>query len=357
MSDIVSLKDWDHQTVSILQDRPWPKSLSPARATNAPRHHVYNDQSGCAHMAIRDSREKGQESSKRGDQSVEGRLASQMETIILTRLAADRLVVPALPAAALKCIRLLKDPEMSLKAAAAVIEQDPVLAAGLIHLSNSVALATVEPVKSVLAAVTKIGTSKLKTFLFEASANQLFESHDERIARSCRAVWEHSLAVAILAKDVVTLANAGDPDAAYLGGLLHDVGKPIVASLLLQAERTVTQQRAQGGWIDSARWTRVIASAHRKVGMALAKRWELPDAVTKCIQSCDDYDVADRLSVVNAVRFANALAKREGLYLGEVDSSDNDALIMIGGSLLGLDRDIVERVTKSLQGRVERQLS
>jgi len=45
------------------------------------------------------------------DQSVEGRLAAQMESIILARLATDRLVVPALPAAAVKCIRLLKDPE------------------------------------------------------------------------------------------------------------------------------------------------------------------------------------------------------------------------------------------------------
>jgi putative nucleotidyltransferase with HDIG domain len=313
---------------------------------------VYNEQSGFLHMAIRDSADKGPPS-----QSVEERLASQMESIILTRLAADRLVVPALPAAALKCIRLVKDPELSLKTAAGVIEQDPVLAAGLIRLSNSAAMATLEPVRTVLGAVTKIGTSKLKGFLFEASANQLFESRDERIARSCRAVWEHSLAVAILAKDVVTFANAGDTDAAYLGGLLHDVGKPIVASLLLQAERTVTQQRTHGGWIDSARWTRVIASVHRKVGVALAKRWELPESVSKCIESCDDYDVSDRLSVVNAVRFANALAKREGLYLGEVDSSDNDALIMIGGSLLGLDKNVVERLTKNLQSRVERQLS
>ncbi len=168
-------------------------------------------------------------SAEPADQSVEGRLAAQMETIILTRLAADRLVLPALPAAALKCIRLLKDPELSLKTAATAIEQDPVLTASLIRLTNSAAMATREPVKSVLSAVTKMGTGKLKTFLFEASANQLFESRDERIARSCRALWEHSVAVAMLAKDVVAFANAGDPDDAYLGGLLHDVGKPVVA--------------------------------------------------------------------------------------------------------------------------------
>ncbi len=296
------------------------------------------------------------ESPERADQSVEGRLAAQMESIILARVATDRLVVPALPAAALKCIRLLKDPEISLKAAATVIEKDPVLAAGLVRLANSAAYAARVPAKSVLAAVTKIGIAKLKTFLFEASANQLFESRDERIARSCRSVWEHSVAVAMLARDVVAFANAGDSDDAYLGGLLHDVGKPVVASLLLQAEHTATQQRARAAWIDSERWARVIASVHRTVGIAIARKWELPETVVKSVQRCDDYDAADRLSGVNAVRFANALAKREGIYLGAVDTADNDALIMIGCSLLGLDTSVIDRLVKDIHTRVERHL-
>jgi putative nucleotidyltransferase with HDIG domain len=334
-----------------------PERAATIRAiANQGKWFVYNHLTGSVRVSSMDAGDKSSPE-RTADQSVEGRLASQMETIILTRLAADRLVVPALPAAALKCIRLLKDPELSLKVAATVIEQDPVLAAGLIHQANSAAFATREPVRSVLSAVTKLGTGRLKTFLFEASANQLFESRDERIARSCRAVWEHSVAVAILAKDVVAFANAGDPDAGYLGGLLHDVGKPVVASLLLQAERTVTQQKVHSSWIDSARWTRVIASVHRKVGIALAQKWELPDAVAKCVQSCDDYDVTDRLSVVNAVRFANALAKREGLYLGTVDAADNDALIMIGCSLLGLEGEVVDRLVNGLQARVERHLT
>ena len=290
-------------------------------------------------------------------QSVEGRLAAQMESIILSRLATDRLVIPALPAAALKCIRLLKDPELSLRTAATVIEQDPVLAAQVVRLANTAAFATRETSKTVLSAVTKIGATQLKTFLFESSANQLFESRDERIARSCRAVWEHSLAVAILAKDVAAFTNAGDTDAAYLGGLLHDVGKSIVASLLLQAERSVTQQKSRTGWIDSARWTRVIEGLHRKVGVALARKWDLPDVVAKCVESCEDYDAVDRMSPVNAVRFANAVAKREGLYLGEVDQSDNDALIMIGCSLMGLDNEIVARMARELPGRVSRQMA
>ncbi len=101
----------------------------------------------------------------------------------------------------------------------------------------------------------------------------------------------------------------------------------------------------------------MIASAHRKVGIAIARKWDLPETVAKCVQSCDDYDAANRMSAVNAVRFANALAKREGIYLGDVDGADNDALIMIGCSLLGLDTSVIDRLVKDLHARVGRHLT
>jgi putative nucleotidyltransferase with HDIG domain len=283
----------------------------------------------------------------------DARLAAQLETIITARLTTDRLVLPALPAAAVKCLKVLRDPQISLKAAAAVIEDDPVLAVQLVRLSNRAALATREPVRTVLGAVTKLGTVKLRAFLFEASAIQLVESRDPRISKSCRAVWQHSLAVAMLAKNVATFVALPDPDAAYLGGLLHDIGKPVVASLLLQAEKTLIEQRPRAGWIGSDAWSGVIARIHRRVGVALAERWDLPEEVITCLRSCDDYDVADRLSVVNVVRFANALAKRAGIYLGRVDHEDNNALIMIGTSLLGLDASTIERSTTGLQTQLD----
>ena len=48
------------------------------------------------------------------NEGTDARLAAQLEAIITARLAADRLVLPALPAAALKCLKLLRDPELSL---------------------------------------------------------------------------------------------------------------------------------------------------------------------------------------------------------------------------------------------------
>jgi hypothetical protein len=48
--------------------------------------------------------------------------------------------------------------------------------------------------------------------LVEASAHKVFESKDQRIAGACRGVWEHSLAVAALARDILALGGgAAEP--------------------------------------------------------------------------------------------------------------------------------------------------
>jgi hypothetical protein len=74
--------------------------------------------------------------------------------------------------------------------------------------------------------------------------------------------------------------------------------------------------------------------------------------VIKAIRDCGDYDAADRGCAANTVRFANAVAKREGLYVGPVDTDDNNALIMVGSSLLGFDEDFLKRVCAGLKDRM-----
>jgi putative nucleotidyltransferase with HDIG domain len=287
----------------------------------------------------------------------EGRIAAEMEKIVTKRIASDQLVLPAIPAVALKCLQLIKNPDFSLKDAASIIERDPILTARIVRLANSAGMATRDPAQSVLAAVTRLGLQKLRTFLVESSARKVFESRDPRIVEASRKVWEHSLAVALLARDVVAFSNAGPPDFGYLGGLLHDVGKPVVAAMLLEAEKAILGAKATATWIGSTEWIGVIQRVHRQVGVALAEKWELPDPVLRGIRDCQEYDNADRLSIANAVRFANALAKQQGIYEGTIVPDDNDALLMVGRSLLGLDEETVTRLTTGLRDNVKEQLS
>src|SRR5262249_36633417 len=147
-------------------------------------------------------------------------------------------------------------------------------------------------------------------------------------------LWDHSLAVALIARDLSALSGQDtEMDTAYVCGLFHDLGKPIVASVLLEAGKAVTTERGGGGR-GGELWPRVVNQAHRRVGIALAEKWMLPDEAVQAIKECSEYDSAHRHSPANFVRFANAVAKREGIYPATPDLEDADAIIMIGRSLL-----------------------
>lgn len=284
------------------------------------------------------------------------KLAQKLEDIVLARLAENTLTLPPPPLAVTRCLALVRTPDFALRDSVPIIESDPVVAARVLKAANSAAHGGMERAKSIAQAVTRIGVERLKAILMEIAAQRLFESRDPRIQEACRGVWEHSLAVAMLSRDVAALTGVEDTECAYLAGLLHDVGKPVVAWALLEAEKLVVGTRTNI-WIDAALWVEAIQRSHRKAGVQLAAKWGLPEAIASAIADSAEYDSLNRLSPGNCVRFANALAKREGLYVGEIDADDVDALVMIGRSLLGMDDVVMQRLCSGLQERVKAQLN
>ena len=276
------------------------------------------------------------------------KFAEQLEQIVKNRIEKDSLTLPTLPAIALKAIELTRTPEFNTKDVVSLIEKDPVLAAQMLKLCNSVAMATREPCKSISQAVTRLGSNNLRSALVEISARRLFESHDPKVAETVKALWEHSRAVAQLAQRVAAVSGAEDGDTAYLAGLLHDVGKPVVATMLLEAEGQITQRNPKL-WIDFSTWMDVVQRCHRPIGCDLAKKWQLPEEIQKAIEECADYDPANRLSTGNAVRFANAVVKQLGIYAGPVNANDNDAVVMVGRSLLNIDDETLTRLSSDLK--------
>jgi putative nucleotidyltransferase with HDIG domain len=278
--------------------------------------------------------------------------AEQLELIVKARIEKDNLTLPALPAIAFKAIELTRAPDISLQDVSALIEKDPVLAAQILRICNSAAMATREPCKSISQAVTRLGTKNLRSTLLEVSARKLFESRDTKVSGAVKALWEHSRAVAQLAQKVSVVSGAADPDTAYLAGLLHDIGKPVVATMLLEAEGQILQRNPKL-WIDFSTWLGVVQRTHRPIGLSLAKKWQLSEEIQKAIEESADYDPANRLSTGNAVRFANAVAKQLGIYMGEVNADDNDALVMVGRSLLGIDDETLARLAGDLKEKAK----
>ena len=279
------------------------------------------------------------------------KLASELEGILVKRIQSDQLFLPSLPAVVVKVMEVLRDPDAGMKEVASLLERDPVMAARTLRIASSAAFAGGSKRITLQEALARLGTKALKSLLVEASTQKLFVSRNVQINDQLKVLWEHSVAVGLLARDVLALTGQGDSESAYLAGLLHDVGKPVVASVLLELERQLTEVY-QKGWIDSGEWLKVVRAVHRKVGVALAEKWQLPVPIVVCIKDSGEYDKGERHSLSNAVCFSNALAKKTGIYAGEVDAEDNDAIIMIGRSVIGISDDILRTLTKGLRERM-----
>jgi putative nucleotidyltransferase with HDIG domain len=274
------------------------------------------------------------------------RLSETLEAIIANRIAKDTLKLPVMPSTALAALELIRDPTASVSRITAAIGNDPMLALQVIRAASSPALGGNGAVKTLGQAVVRLGVHRLKPLVIEICARRLFTSRDGRLAEAMTVVWEHSLAVALASRELATLAGA-DGEVAYLAGLLHDIGKSILGGLLLEVERELGESLS-----DASLALAVIQHSHRRVGVALATRWDLPAEVVAAIRDCGDYDSAERASIANFVRLANAFVKREGIYEDAVDPAEAQALLLVGRSLLGLDEDAVASACADLRDRL-----
>jgi putative nucleotidyltransferase with HDIG domain len=278
------------------------------------------------------------------------KLGSELERIVLDRIAANRLVLPAMPSVPQRCLEILRDPDFNVRKLVKEIEAEPVLALLVLRAANTATYGRASATQALDQAIGRIGARALKTLITEYAVNELFESSNRQIKDANRRVWEHSLVVALLARDIAALVGNVEPDTCYLAGLLHDIGKPVLGAMILEIDRKLG--RATPGWIDLNGWTHIIEGSHRKVGIAVATEWKLPDAIASAIRDCSDYDGSDRTSVGNVVRLANALAKREGYNTGPIDAADVEAMIMVGMSMLGGDTSVVDRLVNNIRSRI-----
>jgi putative nucleotidyltransferase with HDIG domain len=283
-------------------------------------------------------------------------LAAHIEKAVLEQVAADRITLPAMPRVAGRAFALLRKRDFSLPEVSTVIENDPVVAARLVHLANSVAFATFTKLESVVACVTRLGARELSFFLMETAARQLIECHDPRIAQICDGMWDHSLTVAVLSHDLVEALPGLDAEAAYLAGLLHDIGRPVVAEMLLEAEGRLLGKRVDH-WIMPSKWLGIIVQCERTVGLAVTRSWTLPDSVVDAVALCNQYDCERPFRLANVVRLANALAVVAGHDLSTRPGEETAAIVEGGIALLGISPDIIAKVTSNLPRRLAERMA
>jgi putative nucleotidyltransferase with HDIG domain len=185
-----------------------------------------------------------------------------------------------LPVASIGAVRNLgvtSEAEVSAELLYQTAGHDPVLTGDLLRVVNSWACPSLRRrISSLREAIFHLGTASARTVLLAAAARKVYAS------KSILGLWKHSVEVAAHAQRMGELADF-DPEVAFLGGLVHDVGR--LAIEMLDADTLALRSRLSEPGIPVV-WVDLLTCRHdhAEIGGALLWRWNFPrmvvDAVT-----------------------------------------------------------------------------
>ena len=155
--------------------------------------------------------------------------------------------------------------------------RDPVMAGKLIQTANSALYNRQSPVRSIIQAVSYIGTEATRKVLLALAFQRLTAS--SQLAR----LWRHSVWMAQYCEALASHTGLGPPDEALLAGLVHDIGLFAMASL----PRKFGAARAflmEHGCPPCYAEQLLLGQDHGWVGAEVLLTWRFPASLVEAIR-------------------------------------------------------------------------
>jgi putative nucleotidyltransferase with HDIG domain len=209
----------------------------------------------------------------------------------------------------------LRSPTGSFEIVARLIAQEPVMSAKILQVVNSAFFGLPHEVTDTSEAVMVLGADRIKGLILLAGVFSQYAGA-KCPGFSPEPVWTHSAQVASFARAIALgeTRDARTADAAFTAGLLHDIGKLVLAGNLpdlyenirrLQAARKCPQRDAED---------EVMGTTHAELGACLLATWGLPPQILEAIawHHHPECSAAHGFSLLAAVHCANVFAQEVG---------------------------------------------
>jgi putative nucleotidyltransferase with HDIG domain len=240
---------------------------------------------------------------------------------------------------------------------AAILAEDPAMSAKVLKLTNSAFYGLAREVESVKQAVVVIGLEAVRNLVLSASVLEMFTG-DTIDPQFQEQHWRHSLATASASRLLVKAARSRemfDSDAAFSAGLLHDIGKMVIACYLPKEFKEIQAQRAVEPLApDFVLEEKVLGYTHAQIGGYLATHWKLPGKLSNSIifhhkpQMCPLDDLSPFI-----VHLANYVAKKtfyhktENHLVGTIEEGTLEKLVLTDYDLDQLTEQLRNEYLKS----------
>ena len=261
---------------------------------------------------------------------------------LIEDLESGQLQLPTLPEVALRVHDVVDDEDANASQIAEIIAQDAALSARLIQVGNSPLYRGRQEIDRLSMVVARLGNKLVRNLVTSQVMKQMFQATNDVVDQHLRAVWEHSVQVAAIARALAGSVPGVMPDQAMLAGLIHDIG---TLPILYRAEER-DELLETPGLLDQ-----LIARLHTRIGGAILKHWKFPEAL---VAVAAEHENLERThdggpDLVDLVQVANLQSHIDTDHpLGQVDWGGVSAF-----QRLGFETDVHEIELLDVQPDIE----
>ena len=220
--------------------------------------------------------------------------------------------VPVLPEILVRLLEACDNQATPLTQVASLIDKDPSLSYKVLQLVNSAYFGLKTTYSGVDQAVVYLGVNSVKNMAVTAAVHQVFNSERFNNLKyfNIHTFWHHSLKCACLSRRLAELSGQANPDDAYLGGLLHDLGKLVLVSAYPEQYESVLAESPRQDEILEAEQSK-IGAHHADIGAWLVADWNLNSLIGDAISYHHENPerVTGAFPLVKIVYTANELSK------------------------------------------------
>ncbi len=255
--------------------------------------------------------------------------------------------MPALPTVVARLTRLIADPKTTASDINNALLADPGLVTKILKLVNSPYYGFSRRIATITNAVVILGFNQVRNLAMSAYLFDVFARMGGSLL-DVDGLWRHSIGTAFLAAKIARSIGPKMEEDAFICGLLHDLGKFIMAQKAPDHMRMVMETVGRGGVLFFEAEKLRLGYDHAELGAFIMEKWNLPRAIVDVVRCHHDPLSAPSESLTQCCVTRTADVVSRALLIGNGGDEGIPLLAPDVWSQTGLDWNRLEDIIRKV---------
>lgn len=255
-----------------------------------------------------------------------------------------------LPIVARKALDTLNTDNCTIEDLNTIIEKDQSIAARILKISNSALYGLRQEVTSLQHAMMILGFKTIKSLVMTATTRSIYK----KFGITEKMMWDHSVGAGIAAKIIARNLGSEVEDVAFVGGLMHDLGKVIMNNETPEMFSQVMMNIYNKNAGSIAAEQELYGFDHTEIGAGVVAKWKFAPILIHILgkhhlHTCKLEEVGNDMQTksVACVNLADRICKILGF--GYRNTDDSIALHELASAkYLGITEDKVDGLLRTV---------